>query len=129
MPYQDVQQLFDTVIPFGKHRCYWKSRFLRGLDDAAIDLIVEGNHRPPSPTTLSSIWNFGGATAAVGAGATAFGDRSMPWMVSIDSIWETPDQDAANINWTRDFWDRLQPYAHGDRVYLNFAGHGEDGGT
>jgi len=126
MPYRDVQQLFDTVIPFGKHRCYWKSRYLSGLDDAAIDLIVAGNERPPSPNTLSSIWNFGGATAEVDPSDTAFGDRSMPWMVSIDSIWNTADQDAENIAWTRAFWERLQPYSDRGRIYLNFAGHGED---
>ncbi len=126
MPYCDVQQLFDTVIPFGEHRCYWKSRYLGALDDEAIDLIVAGNERPASPNTLSSIWNFGGATATVDAGATAFGDRSMPWMVSIDSIWNTPDEDAANIAWTRSFWDRLEPFSDRGRIYLNFAGHGED---
>ena len=126
MAYRDVQQLFDTIIPFGKHRCYWKSRYLRGLDDEAIDLIVACNERPPSPSTLSSIWNFGGATAQVDAAATAFGDRSMPWMVSIDSIWDTADQDDANIAWTRAFWDRLEPYSDRGRIYLNFAGHGED---
>jgi FAD/FMN-containing dehydrogenase len=126
MAYRDVQQLFDTVIPFGKHRCYWKSRFLGGLGDDVIDLIVDSNARPPSANTLSSIWNLGGATAQVDAEATAFGDRSMPWMVSIDSIWDTPDQDEANIAWTRDFWQRLQPYSHRDRIYLNFAGLGED---
>ncbi|MFL5750128.1 MAG: FAD-binding oxidoreductase [Chloroflexota bacterium] len=126
MAYADVQQLFDAVIPFGKHRCYWKSRYLSGLDDAAIDLIVAGNERTPSPNTLSSIWNFGGATAAVDASATGFGDRSMPWMVSVDSIWDTADQDAENIAWTRAFWERLEPYADHGRIYLNFAGHGED---
>ena len=126
MPYADVQQLFDTVIPFGKHRCYWKSRYLSALDDEAIDLIVAGNQRPASPNTLSSIWNFGGATAALDAGSTAFGDRSMPWMVSIDSIWNTPDEDATNIAWTRAFWDRLEPFSDRGRIYLNFAGHGED---
>ena len=126
MAYRDVQQLFDAVIPFGKHRCYWKSLFLAGLDDEAIDLIVAGNERPPSPNTLSSIWNFGGAIAEVDAAATAFGDRSMPWMVSIDSIWDTVDEDDANIAWTRAFWQRLQPYSDRGRIYLNFAGHGED---
>ncbi|MEA2519960.1 MAG: hypothetical protein QOF49_2040 [Chloroflexota bacterium] len=126
MPYTDVQRLFDSVIPFGRHRCYWKSRYLSRLDDAAIDVIVAGNERPQSPNTLSSIWNFGGATAAVGAAATAFGDRSMPWMVSIDSIWDTPEQDAENIAWTRSFWERLAPFADRGRIYLNFAGHGED---
>jgi FAD/FMN-containing dehydrogenase len=126
MAYCDVQQLFDTVIPFGKHRCYWKSRYLSGLPDEAIDIIVAGNRRPPSPNTLSSIWNFGGATADIDPAATAFGDRSMPWMVSIDSIWDTAVQDEANIDWTRAFWERLEPYSDRGRIYLNFAGHGED---
>jgi FAD/FMN-containing dehydrogenase len=125
MDYCDLQQLFDTVIPFGQHRCYWKSQYLGGLTDEAIDLILERNASPPSPTTLSSIWNFGGATAAVGAAATAFGDRSMPWMVSIDSIWNAPEDDEANIGWTRDFWGRLAPHSHDGRIYLNFAGLGE----
>lgn len=125
MDYCAVQRLFDTVIPFGQHRCYWKSQYLGGLTDEAIDLILERNASPPSPNTLSSIWNFGGATAAVRAADTAFGDRSMPYMVSIDSIWNAPEDDAANIAWTRDFWGRLTPYSHHGRIYLNFAGLGE----
>jgi len=127
MAYVDVQRLFDAVIPFGQHRCYWKSRYLDGLGGDVIDLVVEGNRQPPSAGTLSSIWNFGGATAAVPADATAFGDRSMPWMVSFDSIWDTADQDEANIAWTRDRWEQLRPYSRQDRIYLNFPGHGEDG--
>jgi FAD/FMN-containing dehydrogenase len=125
MAYCDLQQLFNTVIPFGQHRSYWKSQYVNGLTDEIIDLILERNASPPSPNTLSSIWNFGGATAAVGAADTAFGDRSMPWMVSIDSVWTAPEDDAANIAWTRDFWDRLAPYSHKGRLYLNFAGLGE----
>jgi FAD/FMN-containing dehydrogenase len=127
MGYCEMQQLFDTVIPFGQHRCYWKSRYLSGLPDDAIDRILEGNVRPPSPTTLSSIWNFGGATARVGAGETAFGDRSMPWMFSIDSIWSSPEDDEANVAWTRDFWQRMEPHSHEGRIYLNFPGLGEEG--
>ena len=127
MDYVDVQQLFDTVIPFGQHRCYWKSRYLDGLGDDAIDMILEGSSRPPSPNTLSSIWNFGGATAQVGTADTAFGDRSMPYMFSIDSIWMTPDEDAANIAWTRDFWQRLASHSDAGRIYLNFPGQGEEG--
>ncbi|MES2210705.1 MAG: FAD-binding oxidoreductase [Chloroflexota bacterium] len=125
--YVDMQQLFDTIIPFGRYRSYWKSRYLSGLPDEAIDRIIEGNLRPPSPNTLSSIWNFGGATARVGPGETAFGDRSMPWMFSIDSIWSAADDDDANIAWTRDFWQRLEPHSQEGRIYLNFAGLGEDG--
>ena len=128
LPYREVQQLFDTVIPFGQHRCYWKSRYLATLDDATIDAMLALNAHPVSPDTLASIWNFGGATARVAADATAFGDRSMPWMVSFDSIWSDAADDAANIAWTRAGWDALEPWAAGDRIYLNFPGHGEDAG-
>ncbi len=45
MAYGDLQQLFDTIIPFGQYRCYWKSRYLSGLADDVIDRIVDGNRR------------------------------------------------------------------------------------
>jgi FAD/FMN-containing dehydrogenase len=127
MPYCDVQKLFDTLMPAGQFRCYWKSHYLSGLSDAVIDEIIEGNKNPPSPNTLSSIWNFGGATAAVKPGDTAFGDRSMPYMFSIDSVWKASEDDSKNIEWTRDFWHRMQAHSHGGRIYLNFPGQGEEG--
>lgn len=125
--YCELQKLFDTLMPFGEYRCYWKSHYINGLSDQVIDLILEGNAAPPSPNTLSSIWNFGGATARVAADATAFGDRSMPYMFSIDSVWSEPADDDANINWTRDFWGRMKPHSQQGRMYLNFPGLGEEG--
>lgn len=124
--YVELQRLFDAQTPAGEYRNYWKSRYLRGLPDEAIDAIVEGNQLPPSPNTLSSIWSFGGAMARVGASETAFGDRSMPWMFSVDSIWAEAGDDARNIEWTRSFWERMGAHSAGDRIYLNFPGHGED---
>ncbi len=126
MDYCELQRLFDAVVPFGECRCYWKSLYLEELTDEVIDAILEGNLTPPSPETLSSIWNFGGATARLPPGATAFGDRSMPYMFSIDSVWGDPSDDEVNIAWTRDFWDRMQPHSHHGRAYLNFAGLGEE---
>ncbi len=127
MTYCDVQKLFDTIVPFGQYRCYWKSHYLSGLTDEVIEQILSENMAPPSPNTLSSIWNFGGATARVAANATAFGDRSMPFMLSIDSIWRDAVNDEANITWTRDFWRRMQPHSQHGRMYLNFPGQGEEG--
>jgi FAD/FMN-containing dehydrogenase len=127
MAYTEIQQLFDSLIPAGQYRCYWKSHYLNNLDDSTIDAIVANNAHPPSPNTLSSIWNFGGATARVGATETAFGDRSMPYMLSIDSIWNTTDDDGANIAWTREFWERMKPHSQDGRIYLNFPGMGEEG--
>ena len=127
MSYCDLQKLFDTQTPFGERRCYWKSHYLSGLPDATVDAIVQSNAAPPSPFTLSSIWNFGGAIVRVPADATAFGDRSMPYMLSIDSVWSEAMDDVTNIAWTRDFWKRMQPYAKQGRMYLNFPGLGEEG--
>ncbi len=127
LPYCELQKLFDELMPAGQFRCYWKSHYLSELSDQAIDDILDGVTSVPSPNTLSSIWNFGGATAEVPADATAFGDRSMPWMYSIDSVWQGAENDAANIDWTRDFWGRMQRYSHDGRMYLNFPGQGEEG--
>jgi FAD/FMN-containing dehydrogenase len=125
--YCELQKLFDTLFPFGDYRSYWKSHYLSGLSDKIIDTILEGNAAPPSPNTLSSIWNFGGATASVAADTTAFGDRSMPYMFSIDSNWSAADDDEENIAWTRDFWQRMRPFSDQGRMYLNFPGMGEEG--
>ncbi len=125
--YCELQKLFDAQMPFGQFRNYWKSHYLSELSDKVIDDILDGVATVPSPNSLSSIWNFGGATAQVPEQATAFGDRSMPWMYSIDSVWEGADNDAKNIGWTRDFWQQMQPYSYNGRMYLNFPGQGEEG--
>lgn len=127
MDYCDVQQLFDTLMPSGHFRCYWKARYMTGLTDEMIDLAMHNAKAAPSDNTLSSLWNFGGATARVPAEATAFGDRSMGWMYSLDAVWSDPGEDAANIAWARDGWTASERFGHHGRVYLNFPGHGEEG--
>jgi FAD/FMN-containing dehydrogenase len=127
MPYCQVQRLFDTVIPFGKHRSYWKCHYTAAMPDALIDAALANAAEAPSDNTLSSLWNFGGATAAVPASETALGDRSFGWMYSIDSVWTDPAEDARNIAWTRKVWEATRSHSLNGRLYLNFAGHGEDG--
>lgn len=126
MPYCDAQKMFDPLFPTGEYRCYWKSHFLSHLTD---EMIEEGLHNAihnPSDKSISSFWNFGGATARVPTDATAFGDRSFGWMYSLDSAWEHPEDDAAMRGWTRAAWDRFRRHAHEGRLYLNFAGQDED---
>jgi hypothetical protein len=89
--------------------------------------IVSGLRARPSDMTYTSVWNFGGAFARVAADATAFGDRSMPYMLSIDAMWSKPEDDATNIAWARGFWSDMRRHSDG-RLYLNFPGHGEDAG-
>jgi len=127
MDYCEVQTLFDELMPKGEFRCYWKSHYLSGLSDEIIDTILGKFSTVPSSNTLSSIWNFGGATADVPANTTAFGDRSMPYMFSIDSVWPNSADDEKNINWTRDLWNHMKVYSDKGRMYLNFPGQGEEG--
>lgn len=127
MPYTEVQSLFDTLMPKGEFRCYWKCHYLAELSDQVINEILQGFSTAPSPNTLSSIWNFGGATASVAANATAFGDRSMPYMFSMDSVWPDQSDDQKNVDWTRAFWERMRAHSDKGRMYLNFPGQGEEG--
>ncbi|WP_417729464.1 FAD-binding oxidoreductase [Roseovarius sp.] len=126
MKYVDVQQLFDTLMPAGEFRCYWKARYLKDLPDGMIDQAIANAAAAPSPNTLSSLWCMGGAVAKVPAEATALGDRSMGWMYSLDGVWSDPADDDANVTWARKGWEGSATYDHEGRIYLNFPGHGED---
>lgn len=124
MPYRTIQTLYDTLFPKGRDRCYWKSTYLKGLDDSVIREITARMSKRPSEMTFSSIWKFAGAMQRVPADATAFGDRSMPFMLSLDAIWSKPEDDQKNMGWVRNFWQDMQLYSTG-RTYLNFPGLGE----
>ena len=112
------------MFPKGRDRCYWKSTYLKGLDDDVIEDITARLAKRPSEMTYASIWKFGGAVQRVAADATAFGDRSMPFMLSLDAIWSSPADDDANIGWVRHAWQDMQRHSTG-RMYLNFPGLGE----
>ncbi|KAA0693334.1 FAD-binding oxidoreductase [Neorhizobium sp. P12A] len=124
MPYCILQSIYDGLFPKGRDRCYWKSTYLSRLDDHVISEIVEKLSKRPSEMTYASIWKFGGAVQRVPADATAFGDRSMPFMLSLDAIWSDPVDDDANIDWVRNSWRSMQAHSTG-RLYLNFPGLGE----
>jgi FAD/FMN-containing dehydrogenase len=114
-------------MPKGEFRSYWKCHYLAGLSDEVINEILQGFSTTPSPNTLSSIWNFGGATADVAANATAFGDRFMPYVFSMDSVWPDHSDDQKNIDWTRTFWERMRAHSDKGRMYLNFPDQEEEG--
>ena len=126
MDYCDVQRLFDALYPKGEFRCYWKSHLLTTLTDEMIDEALANAMANPSDRSISSLWNFGGATARVPADATAFGDRSFGWMYSLDSVWQDASDDDKVRGWTRAAWQKFRRHAHEGRLYLNFAGQDDD---
>jgi FAD/FMN-containing dehydrogenase len=120
MPYTVRQRLQDPSAPAGLFN-YWKSDYLTGLDDDLIDLVVERAARTTSPRTQLHLYQLGGAAARVGEGEAAYTHRSAPYLFSIISLWDDPAADPSpHVEWTRDFWSRLRPYAAG--AYVNFLG-------
>ena len=120
VPYTRAQQGLDPFFPKGEFRSYWKSRYLGELSDDAIETIVEYAEARPSPNTIVPLRARGGAINRVDPTATAFPDRHSPFLLSIDSTWEAPENDEDNIEWTREFWEAMEPYAS-DSMYFNFS--------
>jgi hypothetical protein len=63
---------------------------------------------------------LGGAIGAVGADETAYGHRSAPCILNINSRWEEGDP-ATHVDWTRGLWSAMRPFSAGG-VYVNFLG-------
>jgi FAD/FMN-containing dehydrogenase len=123
--YAELQQSLDPFFQSGR-RYYWKALYLDGFSDDAVEATVDWSNRRPSIDSLVIVRHCGGAISRVGAGETAFGDRSSEWMLSIDATWEHPAGDDANIAWTREFYEAALPYSDG-KTYFNFPGMLEEG--
>ena len=60
--------------------------------------------------------------ALIDADATAFGDRSSPYMISIDGNWLDPGANATNTAWVRGTYERAVALESARGTYLNFGG-------
>jgi FAD/FMN-containing dehydrogenase len=121
MPYATLQKSFDAAIP-ARQRYYWKSAYLSGMPDEAIDTFVA--HASPLPGPFSSAYfeTMGGAVGRVLPAATAFPHREAPFNLGINPGWADADGDEVAIAWARDFADAMTPYSTGG-LYANYAGH------
>ena len=119
-PFVAHQALFDASVPAGLGY-YWKSHFLRGLDDRAIEALVEQNRDAPQPWSYTLLFQMGGAVARVDPGATAFAERTAPFAVNINGVARWPADDAIVTDWTRATFEALTPSSTGG-VYVNFLG-------
>src|SRR5438093_6449013 len=106
--------------PYGL-RSYWKSTFLRGLPDVAIDTFVRFGEACTSPRTVVVLEHGHGAVTRVGTNETAFPARGHAFDLVVLSLWDDVKEDARNVAWTRDFYEAIQPWA-ASLVYVNALG-------
>jgi FAD/FMN-containing dehydrogenase len=118
MPYTVMQSLIDPLWPKGI-RSYFKSTNLTRLDDALIESLAERHAAAPSGGAEIHVHQIGGAVGRVPEGATAFGERSMPYSLNVVTGWPNADDDEAHREWARSVIDLASPASTG-RAYVNW---------
>jgi FAD/FMN-containing dehydrogenase len=124
LPYTEVQKFGAPLYPEGRLN-YWKSNFLNGLSDEAIEAVIAQFATVPSPLSAVVVEHLGGAVARVDQDATAFGDRSAPYSLVITGEWVDPAETERNRQWVRDCWQSVRPFTK-ETVYVNYVDAGED---
>jgi FAD/FMN-containing dehydrogenase len=120
IPYRALNSLIDALWPEGG-RYYMRAGYLAGMTPEAVSSIVASHLSTPLPQCEIHVHDLGGAVARVGEQATAFGDRSAPYVINIVAGWQDPADDEANLAWIRDAGARLDEFCTG-AVYSNFMG-------
>jgi FAD/FMN-containing dehydrogenase len=117
-PYTQMQSLLDATQPKGR-RNYWKSEYLRGLEQRLLDDVVDQAASIPSPHTGILLFHVDGALNELPPDHSPAGNRDAAFVCNIASSWERSADDEANIAWTRRCWDAVRPFSTGG-AYLNF---------
>ena len=120
MPYQVIQTLLDPLWPKGVH-AYFKATNLRTLDDELIERLCRVHLAAPGPQAELHVHQMGGAVGRVAEGATAFAERSMPFVLNAAAAWQDPDATTAHREWARTAIEDARDASTG-RAYVNYLG-------
>ena len=118
MPYHAMQTLLDPLWPKGIH-AYFKATNLARLDDELIHRLAEIHLAAPGPQCEIHVNQMGGAAGRVADDSTAFGQRSMPFVLNAVTGWHDPGQGQAHTHWARAVIEAASD-ASTDRAYVNF---------
>jgi FAD/FMN-containing dehydrogenase len=123
-PYVIHQSGFDEFFPDGG-LYYWKSLTVDKLSQDLNRMMMRHLMERPSMETPIVLRHLGGAISHVPEDATAYGNRSAEYNISVDGRWLDHADTQKNIAWVRKSWEELNDLAGGG-IYLNFAGFAED---
>ena len=118
MPYADFNSMLDDP-PGMRH--YWSAEYHDDLDDDSLAVFLDYGRNRPAPTIQQAVIPWGGAVAAATSETTPMAQRSARWVTHPFATWEDAVDDAACIQWVKDFRRDIAPYSTGG-VYLNFIG-------
>jgi len=117
--YPALQSSLDAGSP-PHARNYWKSGYLGALSADLIDKLVDNFARVASPMSQVLIHQVGGAVGRIDEQATAFANRTSPYLINVVGMWQRPADDERNVGWTRGFWESIEHAVIGK--YVNYIG-------
>jgi hypothetical protein len=126
-PYLEMQSLFDPSYPVGD-RYYNKSYNVSVVSDEIIDVVLEYSAKRPTSRSTIAFQQLHGAAARVPVGSTAFPHRYDHHVVWIEAIRGDLGHDDPMIQWARECWKAMGPYADAS-VYVNAVCDEIEGGT
>jgi hypothetical protein len=127
MPYPALQSMLDQAYPPGLYN-YWKSSFLTGLDDDAIETMVAHAAERPTPLCHMAIEHLGGEVSRQDGDATAFAHRDRPYNFLCLGVSADRADAEACTRWARECWEAM-PSATAGGVYVNYLGTQGDEGS
>ena len=118
MSYVQLNSLLDAAVPYGGVQRYWKSSFLKELGDDLLEIMIDRAEGMRSPMSMIGFFHVHGAATRIDRDATAYSLRDDQWDYDVISQWNDPAETAGHIQWTRDYWRAVEPFASGE-VYVN----------
>lgn len=117
-PYAQMQSLLDATQPKGR-RYYWKSEYLPRIEPALCEKVIAHAARIRSPHSAIILFQMDGALNRLEASHSAVGNRDARFLLNIAGSWESPADDAMNIEWARATWNDMKSHSTGG-TYINF---------
>jgi FAD/FMN-containing dehydrogenase len=120
MPYTFIQSLIDPLWEKGIG-AYFKATNLARLDDELIERLCGLHQAAPGPQCEIHVHQMGGAVGRVDESATAFAERSMPFVLNAVTGWRDPSGAGSHTEWARTVIASALEASTG-RAYVNFLG-------
>lgn len=131
--YVALQRSFDNSDP--RHGGdYLKTGFVREIDDAQINAIINGFERHPDRSTVFFYQQSGGEINRVPESATAFANRSNVNSPSVVVSWSQGVDGEPHVDYIKRYWSTIEPFTDGfytnvgeletqDKINRNYRGN------
>ncbi|SFU68010.1 FAD/FMN-containing dehydrogenase [Aliiroseovarius crassostreae] len=123
--YWKFQRSNDDDLREGR-RSYWKSAYIRELNDDFISSVISAFESVPSVHTIFTFDHLHGRVMEFDESTSAFGHRDCKNLFLINANWDSDADDEDNFRWVRKTYAELG-ILEADSSYINYLGCDEDG--